>query len=91
MKKIILIIFFLFFIINCYAITQDEAQNYVGKFCYIKQYKHNYSDIEQYQREIGKVLDLIYDEEWKFIVIDYKAELKLIKIDRVTYIKIIGD
>jgi hypothetical protein len=89
---IILGIIILFLIgYKAYALDFNEAQNYVGKFCYVKYYKYERSNIEIYNRIIGKILDIIYDEDYKFIILDYKADLYWIKIEKVKTIKIIRE
>ena len=89
MKKLILTIILSLFIFNSYTLDYKEADSYIGKYCYIQYYKNENSEIEIYNRIIGKVLDLIYDDEYKFVILDYKADLYIIRIDRIKQIKIL--
>lgn len=91
MKQIILLFILATLLFNGIAkasMSYDDVIFYVGAFCYIKYYKFENSDIEIYDRVIGKVLDVIFDNmQYKIVVIDYKADLHVIKLDRIVYIK----
>lgn len=89
-KKIILVLIILISLVcQSYALDLKEVQDYIGEFCYIKYYRYEKSDIEIYNEVIGKVWDIIYDEGYKFIILDYKVDLYLIRIEKVKIIKIL--
>jgi hypothetical protein len=69
--------------------TLNETEPYVGNFCYVKYLKYEQSDIEIYLTNIGKILDIIYDNGYKIVLLDYKAEIYLIKIEKIKQIKIL--
>ena len=90
MKKIILcFLFFMIFMNYCFALTLDEANTYIGNFCYVRYLKYEQSDIELYTTNIGKVLDVVYDNGYKIILLDYKAEIYYIRIDKIKQIKVL--
>lgn len=74
---------------SVFALNLKEAEEYVGNFCYVKYLKYEQSDIEIYTTNIGKVLDIIYDNGYKIILLDYKAEIYFIKIEKIKQIKIL--
>ena len=90
MKKIILTILIIILSFTfVFALNRQEAEDYVSKFCYIKYLRCEESDIELYTTKIGKVLDVIYDNGYKIILLDYLADIYFIRIDKIRYIKIL--
>ena len=89
-KKILfLLTLILFFWTNVYALSVDEAQGYVGKLCYIKYNPFKYSDIDINKKIIGKIIGLINDNDYEFIIFT-TAGLEYIKIDKIKDIQILG-
>ena len=79
----------LFLWTNVYALSIDEAQGYVGKLCYIKYNPYKYSDIDLNKKIIGKIIGLVNDNDYEFIILTGTG-LDYIKIDKIKDIQIIG-
>ena len=79
----------LFLWTNVYALSVDEAQGYVGKLCYIKYNPYKYSDIDLNKKIIGKIIGLVNDNGYEFIILTGTG-FDYIKIDKIKDIQIIG-
>jgi hypothetical protein len=90
MKKLIIFILILLVWINCYALNIDEAQVYIGHFCYIKYNPYKYSDIDLNKKILGKIIGLINDNGSEFIVLGSNG-LVYIPIDKIKDIQILGE
>ena len=89
MKKLIIFILILLVWINCYALNIDEAQHYIGRFCYIKYSPFKYSDIDINKKILGKIIGLINDEGYQFIILGSEG-LVYIPIEKIKDIQILG-
>ena len=88
-KKILFLLTLILFLwTNVYALSIDEAQGYVGKFCYIKYNPFKYSDIDINKKIIGKIIGLIDDEGYQFIVLGSNG-LEYIPIEKIEDIQIL--
>ena len=91
MKKLIILLFILLLGINAYALNIDEAQVYIGHFCYIKYSPFKYSDIDINKKILGKIIGLINDNgEEEFIILGSNG-IEYINIEKIKDIQIIGD
>ena len=90
MKKLIILLFILLLGINAYALNIDEAQVYIGHFCYIKYNPYKYSDIDLNKKILGKIIGLINDNGSEFIVLGSNG-LVYIPIDKIKDIQILGE
>ncbi len=91
MKKITLIILIILLSFSVsWALSLDEAGQYVGKYCYIKYNPYKYSNIDLNKKILGKIIGLINDEGYQFIVLGSEG-LVYIPIEKIKDIQAIGE